>query len=768
MKLENIFKEILNEDFKTQTAKFIKQGFEPDIVKSYIDKFKHIRDKKYKEIFDDQLHIDVPSAKRNDIDAYADFHDLERLVDYVGGRRQGVSNFGKSKGEEIEVSGEPVYKDENFEVYYADSPRACITYKGKFPYSWCIARSDSSNMFYTYRFKPYEPAFYFVKNLKLTEKEFGVWNMTKNVFQGKFKYPYHFFVIQVPKNVDIENDESDQYIVSSANNSGDEQMSWKSILKISPKLNTIKGVLKPKPFTPEEREKNERFKNGISDADFAKLSYEDKRSYLDIYPTIARPITYKQFAHLPEDLMNLYVSFGIGLDEEQFNLIKTNKDLMKRYAQISKRKLEEYLSRENHYQRRQLRMAYTELIILPDEDIKKYLESLDQKDINQFINDYGEDKLELLYKHLPDNFSNEHKSIRQLLALAKSGDETALNKITEMLPEEVNFSFYKDHIVFDVSSYGNYLKDHMDDDVYGLLDMVQYNYNFGYDQYYQDDEEVENNYKYYLEEYLKNETSLKQNMLDYGLDWDLDTLESLLKNYNKDEEIRDKIKEEYDDASSIAKEKKWDAVTSEIEKVIYIDRDDDINIGLRALIMFLVKHELFSTDSKIFLDNLVYLGDNILTGYDLPENSYSFYEDLDDNNMMVDTEAIYSEITTDLSDAIDEYANEHDSDDVEGVDADSEDKSIFIKKQQVIQMLKDTLKGLGQDENAKTIQNSIARIDIDRQRFRLDGSVYIKFHNNKTGKEHEGYAKIKNIPNYFVSDTLFEQITLLNRMNRIK
>ena len=50
MKLTNIYNELLNEDFKSQTKKFISQGFDPDIVKSYIDKFKYIRDKYTNEI----------------------------------------------------------------------------------------------------------------------------------------------------------------------------------------------------------------------------------------------------------------------------------------------------------------------------------------------------------------------------------------------------------------------------------------------------------------------------------------------------------------------------------------------------------------------------------------------------------------------------------------------------------------------------------------------------------------------------------------------
>ena len=119
MKLSHIFEQVINEDFKSQTMRYIKQGIEPNIVKSYIDKFKHIRDKKYKEMFNNELNIPVPPDKRNDIDAYVDFHDLEQLVDYVGSKRP-VSSAISGK-EDIEVTGEAVYKD--CLLYTSPSPR---------------------------------------------------------------------------------------------------------------------------------------------------------------------------------------------------------------------------------------------------------------------------------------------------------------------------------------------------------------------------------------------------------------------------------------------------------------------------------------------------------------------------------------------------------------------------------------------------------------------------------------------------------------------
>jgi len=772
MKISHIFQEILNEDFKSQSAKFIKQGIDPEVVKNYVDKFKHIRDKKFKEMFDTDLDISVAPDKRNNIDSYTDFHDLEQLVDYVGGRRQGVSTFG-SGNEQIEIDAKPVYKDENFEVYYADTPRACIKYKGKFPYSWCVARSDSSNMFYTYRFKPYEPAFYFVKNLKLAEKEFGVWNMTKNVFKGQFKYPYHFFVIQVPKNAKMDDLETQQYFVTSANNDGDKQLSWNEILGINPKLKVIRDVLVPKPFTPEEREKNERFKNGISDQEFAKLSYEDKRSYLDIYPTIARPITFRQLTNLPDDLLNLYVSFGIGLDDKQFEFIKPKKDILKRYTQISKKKLEEYLKRDGR-ERRQLKMNFTELIILSDEDIRSYLESLDQKEINAFVHTFGEDKLEFLQKHLPNKFTEEHKSIGNLLKLANNGNEEAYEKIKSMIPEDVDVTFYNGYITFDTSSYGSYLKKHMDSSVYELLEKLDYDtwnsngYNYSY--YDGDSDRLDEDYEYYLETFITNHNEFADQFKAYGLGWDKESLKDLLESYKKVDEIKGEIDSKYSEAKDEGEEKAWDKIRNSIKAIMYLDNDDtDLNLRIGPFIMALTKENIFSTDKQLFIDNLISLADEILEGYDVPTNYESVWEEISEtgnNNMEIDNDSIYNSIEKEVDNALEELSSDDDSSD-ETNDGDSEEETKLVKlKSQIILLLNDTLKRLGQDPTSSRIENEIAIIEIDRKKFQLDGKVFIKFTDKQHGESREGYIPIKDIPSYFTNHKLFEQVNRIKKLIR--
>ncbi len=333
----------INEDFKTQRQKFISQGIQPEIVDRYIAWFKDMRDKKFKELFAPVQGSTVPSQQRNNIDAYPDFHQLEIVVDYVKGQRDIVG----AKFTDVKFDGKPIYNQNGLEIYYADSPRACIQYKGNVPYSWCIARSDASNMFYTYRFKEHEPAFYFVKDIEKTKAEFGLWNVTKTAFSGNWRDKYHFFVVQVLKNADLNDPEKKQYLVTSAQNDGDLQMSWNDIIRIEPKLNGLQKVLTPKPLSPEDKADYKRFSKGVDDATFAKLDYNEKSRYLDVYVRLDKPLTDAQFQMLPEDLKNKYVGFGVGLSDAQYQSISQDKGMMKRYKEITLRKIEELL-KNNH------------------------------------------------------------------------------------------------------------------------------------------------------------------------------------------------------------------------------------------------------------------------------------------------------------------------------------------------------------------------------------------------------------------------------------
>jgi len=323
------YKLYLNEDFKTQTQKYIQQGIDPVIVKQYLEDFKEIRDRKYREAKDTQLPgLNVPPGEpRFNVDNYKTFKELEIIVDYVAGQRK----FGSQNFEDIKVDGKPIFENDNVKIYYADTPRACIHYTGEGNYSWCISKSDSSNMFYNYRLGENKSAIYFVKRKHATEQE---------EFSETFRDKYHFFVIQVINDSNISDENSENYIVTSAMNDGENHMSWKEILKISPELKGLQQIFEPKPLTFEEIKKIQLYGSGLSDEDFARLPYKEKEFYIDIYVKKNQPLTYEQFKILPEDLKNKYIGFGIELSSEQFELIKDNRNLLKRYIEITNRKFD--------------------------------------------------------------------------------------------------------------------------------------------------------------------------------------------------------------------------------------------------------------------------------------------------------------------------------------------------------------------------------------------------------------------------------------------
>jgi hypothetical protein len=337
---------LIAEDYKTAAEKFSRDNPEADreAIKKYLSDFKKIATKKFKQMFDDIRGVGVPKEKRTDVDAYKTFAELEALVDHVRGQVpvHGNPHFGEG---DIEVDIPPVFENDKIVVYYGDTPRACIKYKGSVPYSWCVARKDSGNLFYTYRFKDHEPAFYFVKNKEKTKKEFGLWNIAQTAFSGKFKDPWHFFVVQTVKGADPTDQKKRQYFLTSANNDGDVQSSWSDIIKKEPELEGHQEVFKSVPLAEDEREDRKLFSKGISDEDFAKLSYEKKNRYLDIRVGFDSELTDAKFKSLPEDLRNKYMGFGLGLSDAQYEMIRGTK-LEKRYREVTLEKAKRLLKGE--------------------------------------------------------------------------------------------------------------------------------------------------------------------------------------------------------------------------------------------------------------------------------------------------------------------------------------------------------------------------------------------------------------------------------------
>lgn len=331
LKLTN--RSLLNEDFKSQKQKFISQGFDESIVDEYMNFFKEIKDKKYKAVFDNINGVSVTGNNRINIDAYKTFRELEVVVDYVRGQTR---LSGAKIAQSLDIDAKPIFENDDVSIYYASSAHHCITYRGNVPYSWCVAARGESNMYSSYRYREHEPAFYFVKLKKRTKKELGALGLLKSSFKGSFDDPYHFFVVQVEGRADVDDRSQVQYIVTSANNDGEKEMSWDDIVDIDENLDGLQKIFKPVPHTYQERKDYNEFKNGVDDDVYCKLPMERKRTYLDI-AGLKIGLNDKKWQCSPYDLKNLYVGFGVNLTEFQMKEVLADDGLSKRYITISER-----------------------------------------------------------------------------------------------------------------------------------------------------------------------------------------------------------------------------------------------------------------------------------------------------------------------------------------------------------------------------------------------------------------------------------------------
>lgn len=400
----------LVEDFKSQKKKFIEQGYDEEIVDKYLTDFREIKDKKFKELEKADLEgLNVEKGPgRYDIDRYKTFKELELVVDFMAGQRK----FGSANFEDIKVDGKPVFEDEEVEIYYAPNKQSCIEYKGKKPYSWCISRTDSSNMFMRYRMNVDKPSFYFVKRKNATKQEFDYWNTSGDDFIGNFRDKWHFFVVQVLKNGD--------YIVSSAMNDGDFEKTWQEIEEIAPELKGKQVYFQPKPLKKDEIEKYERYKKGFSDEEFIKLPYVEKEYYIDSVVDIKNKLTNKQFSYLPDDLKNKYINLGLELSDNQIEQIKGVKKLFTRFLDVNNQIFGKNLQERGTHFLNRLHLLYS-----PNSSRIKYLNEKNKEIFNSQIEKNINKSFEKISNFFDDNYWSDGLNylslLNQVLHYAKIG-----------------------------------------------------------------------------------------------------------------------------------------------------------------------------------------------------------------------------------------------------------------------------------------------------------------------------------------------------------
>ena len=250
-----------------------------------------------------------PKVEEKDITMYS-FQRLEQVVDSFPTKEK-VKKQGENNNVEFSNT-ELIYNQSPLQIYHGSNEKTCIKIKGDFPSSWCVSRSSGGNMYNTYRYAGRDPSFYFVKNLdrlnKITEIEDDL---------------YCFFVIQF--------DNQGEYIVTSANNDGDNPMTWEEILKLEPLLKGKESLFQNVPLTDEEKEYYRRFKDGISDEEYINLPYKEKK----IYFSITHELNNIKFINTPKDLLNDYITTGVELTREQFDFIKDKQSLVNNYRRVT-------------------------------------------------------------------------------------------------------------------------------------------------------------------------------------------------------------------------------------------------------------------------------------------------------------------------------------------------------------------------------------------------------------------------------------------------
>jgi len=353
------------------------------IVDDYIARFNRIRKIKPREALTVNIEGLPQGLDRFDISKYNDWHPFELFVDAVG------ANVAL-KPETFQFDGKPEFSHNGIEVYYGEDPKTCVSIKGNVNYSWCVA-AKRSNMFYSYRSNKNLPSFYFIKDVEATKKELETWNGDPRHFKNK----WHFFVIQVLANKDFNKFDEKNYIVTSANNDGDEPMSWNEIVKIQPKLKGLHDKFIPKPLTPDLATTIRYYKRYIPNVeDFKKMSYEDKSLYIDVHDFA---IDDDIFALLPTELKNKYINQPHSLSQNQYDNIQSDKNLFKRYAEISLREFLEWLKDSTSYG-----LTPTQIdVLIKTNLLDKYVDRLSKKDIDNLVHIMGTDFIEYLEKHIP-------------------------------------------------------------------------------------------------------------------------------------------------------------------------------------------------------------------------------------------------------------------------------------------------------------------------------------------------------------------------------
>lgn len=282
----------------------LNEGFSKNIKDKLIIKYKN----EDSNLTDSQIlfYIDEfdkykssPKIVEKDIFKYS-FIELEKLIDSfpkkVNKSLTGLNNLD---------SNDIVYEENNLLILKGDTKEKCIRYgKG---YSWCVSRTDASNMFNTYRYRYDEINFYFIFDKDITDNNRSL-------------------VLLVDKNC--------KYYLANASNSGDfagtKEFNFEQICSFQPKLKDLKELFKPLPLTLKEKEIFNKIKQILSCDNLLEFlgSYEIVEAYI----SFGHKLNDEQYNNLTDSLRAKYINLSHILTDTQLSM--TSNKLKDRYNDL--------------------------------------------------------------------------------------------------------------------------------------------------------------------------------------------------------------------------------------------------------------------------------------------------------------------------------------------------------------------------------------------------------------------------------------------------
>ena len=238
----------------------------------------------------DQYSNSIPKDQR-DI-TRLDYKQVKRIIDDAQFRTE---IRGRQQTDTSTDPNDLVYDQDNLTIYRGDSKPKCIRYGNG--YSWCISRSDASNLFYSYRMRTKEPMFYFVFDKNRERDD-----------------PLHATVVYV--------NNMGQYHLATAQNTGDKEYTWEELASLMPRISGLKSIFKTQPLSDTERTQYEKYHRKIEHLElYNAFSIREKYEYF----MFGHSLTDEQQDATPDELIGVYAkNFIPGITMNTWNRLKSS------------------------------------------------------------------------------------------------------------------------------------------------------------------------------------------------------------------------------------------------------------------------------------------------------------------------------------------------------------------------------------------------------------------------------------------------------------